>query len=259
MFVVPLHGRRQLAAICLRQLRRTCDALTEHGTGASAVVIADKSNLRDMRGRLDGNMLGFATVQCGNEAVSKKFNEGIQLACDPRHNPYPADYVVPCGSDDWVDWRIFTHLPDDKTMLGFQRMSFVREDGVEMTTRLIRYPGGSGIRVYPRSVMEKVGVLSDRVPYRPADEGLGRGCDTAILYSVQRAVPDLRIEHLHIDPRQIVDWKTPGANLNPYETLRRHRQESVCDPFEALKGVYPDEALAEMAAHYGRVREPVAA
>jgi hypothetical protein len=35
--------------------------------------------------------------------------------------------------------------------------------------------------------------------------------------------------------------------------------ESTCDPFEQLADVYPAEALEEMAAHYGRVREPVAA
>jgi hypothetical protein len=31
MFVVPVHGRLQLASICLRQLRRTCDALIDNG------------------------------------------------------------------------------------------------------------------------------------------------------------------------------------------------------------------------------------
>jgi len=245
-FVVPIHGRRQLAAICLRQLRRTCDALTEHGIAASAVVIADRSNLRDMRGRLD-NLLGFGWVERDNQFVSRRFNDGIQLACDPRHNPHPADYVVPCGSDDWLDWRILAPLPDANTVLGFQRVAFVREDGAEMTTRFLNYPGGCGIRVYPREVMEQVG-------YRPADEDRARGCDTSILYALQREIPGLRIEHRVTDPRQIVDWKTPGANLNPYETLRRHKQDSEPrDPFEALQGVYPDEALKEMAAHYGRV------
>jgi hypothetical protein len=31
------------------------------------------------------------------------------------------------------------------------------------------------------------------------------------------------------------------------------------DPFEALQGVYPDEALDEMAAFYSRDRQAVAA
>jgi hypothetical protein len=33
-FVVPAQGRFFLTAICLRQLRRTCDALTENGISA---------------------------------------------------------------------------------------------------------------------------------------------------------------------------------------------------------------------------------
>jgi hypothetical protein len=54
-------------------------------------------------------------------------------------------------------------------------MSFVREDGREMTAKFLNYPGGCGIRVYPREVMERLG-------YRPADEDRARGCDTSILY-----------------------------------------------------------------------------
>jgi hypothetical protein len=108
-------------------------------------------------------MLGFGTVERDNRYVSRRFNDGIQLACDPRYNPHPADYVVPCGSDDFVDWRIFTRLPMKDTVLGFQRISFVREDGMEMTTRFLNYVGGCGIRVYPRQVVEQLG-------FRPGDE-----------------------------------------------------------------------------------------
>jgi hypothetical protein len=32
-------------------------------------------------------------------------------------------------------------------------MSFVREDGREMTAKFLNYQGGCGIRVYPREVM----------------------------------------------------------------------------------------------------------
>ena len=45
------------------------------------------------------------------------------------YNPHPADFVVPIGSDDWVDWRLFVDLPAADRMFGFQRMAFVREDG----------------------------------------------------------------------------------------------------------------------------------
>ena len=95
-FIVPVHGRFSLTRVCLRQLRRTCDLLKENGVSASAVVVGDKNSLD----ALDVVDLGFGWVLQGNDSPSAKFNDGIQLATDPRYNPTPVDYVVPCGSDD---------------------------------------------------------------------------------------------------------------------------------------------------------------
>ena len=122
-FVVPAHGRAELARICLRQLRYTCDRLEENGVRASAVVVACDENLDTAR------ELGFAWVDRDNRFTARKFNDGIQLACDRQFNRHLVDYVVPLGSDDWVDWRLFHNLPNAHTMIGFQRMAFVREDG----------------------------------------------------------------------------------------------------------------------------------
>jgi hypothetical protein len=236
-FIVPAHGRQQLASICLAQLRRTCDALTDNGVDATAVVVADDDNLDT------GRDLGFTVYRRDNRFVSRRFNDGIQAACDPAFNPRPADYVVPIGSDDWVDWRLFRDLPDPNVMVGFQRMAFVREDGRELTVRRIMNEGGCGIRIYPRALMARAG-------YRPADEDRRRGCDTSILVNLRRQVPGLRVEHRDLDPLQIVDWKSAGENLNPYATLARHHQELARDPFDILAGRYPAEALLEMEAHY---------
>jgi hypothetical protein len=235
-FIVPAHGRLELAQICLRQLRRTVDALEHEGTRASAVVIADDENLDTAR------ELGFATVERDNRYTSRKFNDGIQLACDPRFNPHPVDYVVPLGSDDWVDWRLFHNLPEPGWMVGFQRMAFVKEDGSELTVRHIRSEGGCGIRIWPREIMAKAG-------FRPADEDRQRGCDTSILVNL-RNVTEFRVEHRDLDPLQIVDWKSHGENLNPYDSLARHREELKRDPFVVLAGRYPAEALTAMQGHY---------
>jgi len=244
-FVVPAHGRVDLARICLRQLRRTCDELADHGIKASAVVVADDENLTTAR------RLGFGWVKRDNRFVSRRFNDGSQRACDPRVNKQPADYVVPLGSDDWVDWRLFLDLPREWTMVGFQRMAFVREDGAELTVRRLDNEGGSGIRIYPAHVMRRCG-------YRPADEDRRRACDTSILMTLKAARALRRIEHRDIDPLQIVDWKTQDENLNSYgQVSARHRAELERDPFEILQGRYPQYALDEMQAHYGLV--PVAA
>jgi hypothetical protein len=238
-FVVPAAGRLRLAQICLRQLRRTCDALTAEGIDATAVVIADDANLETARA------LGFGTVTRTNSFVSRKFNDGIQFALDPKHNQRPADYVVPLGSDDWVDHRLFLDLPPRDTMVGFRTLSFVREDGAEITTTHLDNEGGSGIRIYPRQLLAPLG-------YRPADEDRYRGCDTSILVNLKKHHGiRMRVEHRHLHDRQIVDWKSPGEQLNSYADIYARRKcVGQSDPFTELAGVYPVDALEEMQAHY---------
>ena len=243
-FVVPAHGRVELARICLTQLRRTCDLLEADGVTATAVVIADDENLDTAR------ELEFGTVRRNNRFVSRKFNDGIQLATDPNLNRRPADYVVPFGSDDWADHRLFLDLPPENTMVGFQRMSFVREDGREITVRDLRYVGGSGIRIYPRQLVAPLG-------YRPAEEDRPRGCDTSILSNLIRHHDHgMRVQHRHLHDRQIVDWKTHGEQLNPYVTLARHRGAGADDPFVELADYYPAAALEAMRTHYDRALVP---
>ena len=242
-FVVPVHGRIELTKICLRQLRRTCDALYEDGVAASAVVVSDSFTL----GELDVIGLRFGWVVRANDYTSAKFNDGIQLATDPRYNPSPVEYVVPCGSDDWLDHRLFTEpLPDQNTIFGFQHMSFVREDGKEISAPKLNYNGGAGIRIIPRALLEPLG-------YRPADEDRMRGCDTSIISNIYRVNPDVEVKHWHLHDRQIVDWKTPGNQLNPYKdvtSIHGHGNNSSDDPFTDLADFYPDEALQEMRGYY---------
>jgi hypothetical protein len=237
---MPAHGRFELAAICMRQLRRTCDSLQAEGVNATAVVIADDENLDTARD------LGFATVERDNRYLARKFNDGIQLALDPEHNPHPADYVVPFGSDDWADHRLFLDLPPADRVVGWQRLAIVREDGQQISCHQLDYMGGAGIRVYPSELMRPFG-------YRPADPDRRRAIDTSILVNVcQHHGPErMRIEHRHLHDFQIVDWKSPAEQLNRYADLAAvYRPTVTGDPFTELAGVYPDEAIDEMRAHY---------
>jgi hypothetical protein len=240
-FVVPVHGRLGLTDVCLRQLRRTCDEIREDGVYASAIIVSDRESLDE----LDVVGLRFGWVIRDNDYTSAKFNDGIQLAADPRYNAHPADYVVPCGSDDWLDFRLFTEpLPAPDEIFGFKQVSFVREDGREICSPEIVHNGGSGIRIFPRQLLETVG-------YRPADEDRRRGCDMSILANVRRANPDLEVRHWHLHNRQIVDWKTPGTQLNSYkEVTAIHGADSPADPFVELAEFYPAEALNEMRSYY---------
>ncbi len=243
LFVVPVHGRLGLAEICLRQLRRTCDALYENDVAASAIVVSDDEGLK----AINPSALGFGYVSRDNQFLSRRFNDGIQLATDPKFNPAPADYVVPFGSDDWASHRLFTEpLPEPDTIFGFQWMSFVREDGLEIASTFLDYEGGSGIRIIPRELLEPLG-------YRPADEDRPRGCDTSILRNLRVYHGDgLKVRHWHMNERQIVDWKSPDEQLNEYRavTAMRHSDKDH-DPFTVLARHYPAEALDEMRDYYG--------
>jgi hypothetical protein len=246
-FVCPAHGRFKLTRICLEQLRRTCDALHGHGIDATAVVVADDDNLDT------AHELGFATVRRDNRFLARKFNDGIQLACDPALNPSPADHVALIGSDDWVDHRILLDLPPLDTVLAFQWAAFVSEDGRQLAETRLGYLGGVGVRVYPRQLLEPRG-------YRPADEDRTRNCDFSILHNTRQANQPrpVRIDYGDLHARQVVDWKSPGQQLNSYADVTGvHRGGSIGNPFELLTGLYPDQALEQMADHYDRA--PVAA
>lgn len=237
-FVMPAHGRHELARICMRQLRRTCDQLERNGVRASAVVIADDDNLDTARA------LGFAWAERNNRFLGRRFNDGIHLACDREYNRHPVDYVVPIGSDDWVDWRLFVDLPARDVMVGFRSLAFVDETGSQLAAHRLDYEGGCGIRIYPRRMM-------GRLEYRPCDEYRTRGCDTSILVNLRRAGALKWVEHRDTDPLQIVDWKSPGEQVTPYtDVAARHKTLFTGDPFELLAGQFPDVALDEMRAHY---------
>lgn len=74
-FVVPCHGRHELAAVCLRQLRRTCDALAWNGLPATAVVVAHDSRFEALADELD-----FAYVRQRNHPLGRRWNDGYERA-----------------------------------------------------------------------------------------------------------------------------------------------------------------------------------
>ncbi len=241
-FVVPVHGRVGITTICLTQLRRTCDELRSSNIDASAVIVGDDENLDTAR------RLGFATVERDNEFLSRKFNDGIQLACDPAFNPRPAQYVVPCGSDDWVDPAIFDLLPGPDSVIGFRSAAFVDETGTHIAARTIDYEAGVGIRIFPALMMNRLG-------YRPADEDRKRACDTSILVNLKRSYnggpTKLTVVYNEHHPYQIVDWKSPGEQLNAYVDIAdRFPGSAPADPYESLAPHFPPDAIREMKAHY---------
>jgi hypothetical protein len=231
-FIMPANGREDLARVCLRQLRRTCDLLEGYGIRASAVVIADDGNLETADG------LGFATVERDNKPLGRKFNDGYELA-----GMAGVDYMVPLGSDDWVDphW-VGAVLPPDDTMRCSRGLAMVSPDREQVALLDVPHVGGHGIRVIPRAMLEPCG-------FRPAGEDRDRAVDVSVLRGIGRSLGQLpRIDYFELHPYQVVDRKSPANQLNTLEMCHPYQVRVLPDPFGRLARFYPVDAIDEMRA-----------
>lgn len=234
-FIVPAHGRHEMARACLRRLEGTCFELrSSHGVDARAVVIADEPELLGLAWSL-----GFGTVERENIPLGRKWNDGYELA-----GREGVDFVVPLGTDDWVDptW-IAEALPSGSGISCSRQLGMVREDGKVIARVRIPYDGGHGIRIFPTELFHPLG-------YRPATEDAPRAIDTHVLRNLRKFWPVaqvLRYSETHDFP--VVDWKS-GTQLNTYEMCAGYRVEELDDPFAVLAGTYPAEALEEMRGVY---------
>lgn len=231
---MPVHGREELTRVCMRQLRRTCDALAPH-IDASAVIVGEGILLNT------AHDLGFATVTRNNHQLGTKFNDGYQLACDPDYNPHPADYAVPCGSDDWVDPVIFKQLPTDHIGV-FRHIAVVNPTRTKLARlHVTGFANGCGIRIIPAKFIAAAN-------YRPAEEDRDRAIDASTYHGLREAngwhtPPTIPLD---VHDLQIVDWKSRDEQLNSYEMLRGFHRSEHQDPFVQLAPHFPADALEEM-------------
>lgn len=222
-FVTPAHRRYELSAVCLDQRLDVIARLAEHGIEARCVVVANDENLDLARAR------GFETVEAPN-VVSDKFNAGMEYA--GRHG---AEWIVPIGSDSWIDPRYFLGLHTGVTRTG-QVYCHVTAD--RLGEAKVRRKGGAGPYVLHRRLLEPVG-------FRPAAPGLMSRVDSSTLAGLARR-PDFRPYHLH--PFQYIGFRGE-PHITPYESLmnawgvREHT-----DPWDVLALHYPPELVERARA-----------
>lgn len=234
-FVVPAYARFDLARVCLRQLRRTCDELEENDIYATAVVIADDENLLTAR-RLD-----FATVKRDNSRLGYRWNDGFEFSA--RY--LGCQYVVPFGTDDWVDYRlIVSHLGRMRygQVIGAHRLcTIVNERGTRMAKLNIPYDGGDGIRIIPTKIMRDL-------RYRPADDQRGRAIDASIWKSLTGH--RIRYDYFDTDPLQIIEFKSPDTQLNAYDSSLIYAGSKGPVAWRQITKRYGSEAVAEIRDLY---------
>jgi hypothetical protein len=237
-FITPAHGRVALARICFAQHAWAHRQLAKHGIDATSCVIADDRNLDAARA------LGFVTLERENEPLGRKFNDGYEKAAHSG-----ADFVMPIGSDDWIDPAlIVASLPGEETIGAHQLFASVRADGKRLAELRVDYNGGNGIRVMPTSLL---GLLD----YRPVADKRDRSLDGSTQQRLARAVRGRgrRLDWSYVDlhPFQTVGFQSYDEQITRWGPLvEDHLVAEHTKPWPILAKHYPAGLVARMQAHY---------
>jgi hypothetical protein len=224
-FVTPAWKRLALSQVCLEQRKLVIDWLAERGVVARCVVIADDENLDIARG------LGFDVVERDNAWLGRKFNDGIEFA--GRHG---AEWVVPIGSDSWIDPRYFLPLPRAgqlRTSPLYAAVELGRGVALE-----VRDSKGAGPYMLPRILLARAG-------FRPAKDRLQRGVDASTIRGIGRPMNWRRVR-LH--PFQYVGFRGK-PHITSYDALRdRWGVADHADPWPILAEHFPVDLVARARA-----------
>lgn len=221
-FVTPAWGRYELTAVCLEQRKLVIDHLATEGLEAHCVVIADDENLDTARA------IGFDTVEQNNDGLGRRFNDGMQYAGE-----HGAEWIVPIGSDSWIDPAYFLPLPHNTRTSGMyaavaaDRMALLDVGG-----------NGAGPYMFHRSLLEGCG-------FRPAEDHLKRNIDSSTIRGIGRPIT---WERRDLHSMQYIGFRGV-PHITRYEDLKNIWGVSeVHDPLTALSEHYPADLVSRAMA-----------
>lgn len=199
--MIPAYRRYDVTRVSFPGLRWALDQLSQHyAIDGHAVVIGDDENLEIAEAH------GFHMLRAPNQPLGRKWNNGYEYACDNG-----ADYVVPCGTDDWLDPAYLAQLPGERDVRASRRSTTIREDGRELAYITVGYHGGDGIRIIPTSLLAGCG-------NRPANDRKERAIDTSVWMTLNRTAPGYEFVY-NRDPLAIVQFQSYTPQLNSYRAL----------------------------------------
>lgn len=221
--VTPAYRRYDMSAVCFRQHKQVIDVLRSNGIDAQQVVVADDENLDIARS------LGFATVEQGNAWLGQKFNDGIEYAARQG-----ASWIVPIGSDSWIDPAYFLPLPQWKqTRTGNLYTVVTRDEYVNMPIKLV------GPYMFHRSLLEPSG-------FRPAEDRITKGVDSSTLQGIGKGIHWAGKDD---DPLQYVGFRSAERYLSAYQSLKRQYRDEP-EPtgllWPQLETIYGAKLVADM-------------
>lgn len=220
-FVTPAFHRYDLTAVCLEQRRRVIDELEKQGIEAHCVVVANDANLDTAKA------LGFQTVEQNNDWLGRRFNDGMEYA-----GKAGAEWIVPIGSDSWIDPAYFLPLPQ-----GVTRTS-ARYAAVTASRMAVLNVGryGAGPYMFHRSSFGR--------GFRPAADELHRYIDSSTIAGLTR----VKWERYDVHALQYIGFRGK-PHLTPYDRLwKAWGERESTDPWTELATCYPADLVSAARA-----------
>jgi len=212
--------------------------LERNGIEAHHVVVADDANLELAQS------YGWATVETDNEWLGRRFNDGIEYAI-----AHGAEYVVPIGSDSWIDPAYFVPLRGEReNVLTSRTYSVLTHRKLGELVVSSRSPAGP--HVLPRELLLKVDA-------RPVDDELKRGCDASTVRNIERAI-GRRMPWVHRDlhPHQYVGLRGKPAITQYHRIVQRWGVEEHTDPWPLLRRYFDDDLVTRARDLLTRIHTP---
>lgn len=222
-FVTPAYQRAELSAVCFEQRERVIDHLADRGIEARCVVVADDENA-DI-----ATALGFDVVRTPNDWLGRKFNDGIEHAC--RNG---ATWVVPIGSDSFIDPAYFLPLPAPGVIRTSQLYAPVESERLAIT-RVAHPTNPAGPHMFTADLLTKA-------KYRPMPDEINRDTDS----NTVRSLWPFEWEYKDVHELQYIGFRAPPF-ITQYASLwKRWGVAEHRDPWERLAQHY-DADLVERA------------
>jgi hypothetical protein len=193
-----------------------CDELATYGIEATSIIIGDDENLDIAR------ELKSIVVECDNEFLSRKFNEGYAAAWN---NGF--DYCYPVGSDSILTADQFINNVGEELPIASHYYSMIRSSGEERIDVQITVPGGIGPLIIPVPLLAEFP--------RPIKEDMRRGCDNAARQTILRAGLEILTRETH--QWEHVAFQSGVTQITDYERIRRVYQ---AEQYEVDYGVFPE-------------------
>lgn len=235
-FVVPVHDRHAIAAVCLRRLAEVCDEIGD----ATIVMVGNDPFFSDLARELQVHW-----VNSPNAPLGRKWNDGIYMA----GVNLKADYIVRFGSDDVVHPSFFADLPALGEIACTRRTAIVSPDGARLASLTIDYEGGDGVQIVPAALWKPV-------RFRPALDDRQRAIDASITQNMRLNGVKWTYAYRDNDPLAIIDFKTDTPDQrNTFQSclpFAKHPDDVRGDVFEAVASIHGEAFAAQVAQVYGR-------